>query len=137
MHSSTIYFGSTGSNFREVTNHLGDVAAGLAVYQHADGSIDSTAASGVLIGISLGKSLSDTSRTAVCRRGVKVPIKLESGWTSPAIGVAVQISTTNGQAKASGTAVNAMYSGEKVSALEEDGSAWAPGGAYIDFPGGL
>lgn len=137
MHSSSIYFGSTGSNFREVTSHLGEVAAGLAVYLHADGSIDTTAASGVLIGISLGKDLSDTGYTAVCRRGVKVPIKLENGFTNPALGVAVQISTTTGMAKASGTTVNAVYSGEKVSAYEEAGTAYADGGAYIDFPGGL
>ncbi len=137
MHSSAIHFGSTGSNFREVTSHDGEVAAGLAVYQHADGSIDTVAASGVLLGISLGKDLSDTARTAVCRRGVKVPVKLENGFTNPTPGLAVQISTTTGMAKASGTTVNAIYSGSKVAAKEESGVVYADGAVYIDFPGGL
>lgn len=136
-HSSKIYLGGTKSSYKEVTSYAGNVAAGLAVYLHSDGSIDTVASGGVLLGISLGKDLSDTSRTAVCRRGIGVPIKLTNGFTNNAIGAAVQISTTTGLAATSGTTVNAIYTSEKTDAVSEDGTAFADGCAYIDFQGGL
>lgn len=136
MQSSTIYLGTTKSSDKEVDNRAGTVAAGLAVYLHSDDSINTTAASGGLLGISLGKDLSDTSRTAVCRKGLLVPILLTNGLT-PVIGAQVQISTTTGKAVSSGTAVNAVYRSSTLSCVDESGNALADGAALIDFQGGL
>lgn len=136
MHSSKVYLGSTGQNERTVDNRAGVVAAGKAVYLHADGTIDTIAASGVLLGVSLGKSLSDTSRSAICRKGLKVPILLTNGFT-PTVGTQVQISTTTGLAVSSGTAVNAVYKSAALACVDEDGVAVADGCAEIDFQGGL
>ena len=136
MHSSKVYLGSTGQNERTVDNRAGVVAAGKAVYLHVDGTIDTIAASGVLLGVSLGKSLSDTSRSAICRKGLKVPILLTNGFT-PTVGTQVQISTTTGLAVSSGTAVNAVYKSAVLSCVDEDGVAVADGCAEIDFQGGL
>jgi hypothetical protein len=72
MHSaSTIYMGSTRSKVKEVDNVAGDPAtfkAGLCVHQKSDGTISLAAADGSKLGISLGRSLSSTKRTAICRR---------------------------------------------------------------------
>lgn len=135
-HSAKVYLGSTKSSDKEVDNRSGTVGAGLAVYLHSDQTIDTVAASGGLLGISLGKSLSDTSRTAICRKGLLVPILLTSGLT-PVIGAQVQISTTTGKAVASGTAVNAVYRSAVLECVDEAGDAVADGCALIDFQGGL
>lgn len=136
MHSSKVFMGNIQSSFKEIVNRLGVVAAGLAVYVHSNESIDTTAASGGLLGVSVGRSLSDTSRTAICRKGLKVPILLTNGLT-PVIGAQVQISTTTGKAVSSGTAVNAIYATSTLSAVDEDGAAISDGCALIDFQGGL
>jgi hypothetical protein len=98
--------------------------------------INTTASGGGLLGISLGRSLSDTSRTAIVRKGLRVPILLANGFT-PTIGAQVQISTTTGKAVASGTAVNAVYKTAVLAAVDEDQAVIADGCAYIDFQGGL
>jgi hypothetical protein len=136
MHSSKVYLGNTTSSFKEIDNRAGVVGAGLAVYLHSDNTIDTTAASGALLGLSVGKSLSDTSRTAICRKGLSVPILLSNGLT-PVIGTQVQISTTTGKAVASGTAVNAVYRSAVLACVDENGDAVADGAALIDFQGGL
>lgn len=136
MHSSKVYLGSTKSSYKEIDNRLGVVGAGLAVYLHSNESIDTTAASGGLLGISAGKSLSDTSRTAIVRKGLLVPILLTNGLT-PVIGAQVQISTTTGKAVTSGTAVNAVYRSAVLSCVDEAGDAVADGCALIDYQGGL
>lgn len=136
MQSSKVYLGTTKSSDKEIDNKAGVVAAGLAVYTHSDDSIDTTAASGSLLGVSVGKSQSDTSRTAICRKGLGVPILLTNSFT-PAIGAQVQISTTTGKAVSSGTAVNAIYRSAALSCVDEDGNAVADGCALIDFQGGL
>lgn len=137
MHDATkVQLGSTQSSFRVVTNHIGAIAAGLCVHLKSDNTISLAAADGSKIGISLGKSLSDTSRTAICRRGSGVPVLLANGFT-PTIGAQVQFSTTTGKAVASGTAVNAYYKSAVLSAILEDGTTDADGCALIDFPGGL
>lgn len=135
-HDSKVYLGNITSSFKEIDNRAGTVGAGLAVYVHDNDSIDTIAASGGLLGISVGKSLSDTSRTAICRKGLDVPIKLTNGFT-PTVGLQVQISTTTGLAVSSGTAVNAVYKTSKLTCVEEDGTAFADGCALIDFQGGL
>lgn len=136
MHSSTVYLGNVQSSHKEIDNRSGVVAAGLAVYLHSNNGINTTAASGALLGVSVGKSQSDTSRTAVCRKGINVLILLDTGLT-PVIGTQVQISTTTGKAVASGTAVNAIYKSAVLSCIDEAGDAVTDGAALIDFQGGL
>lgn len=135
-HSSTVYMGNVQSSHKEIDNRAGVVAAGLATYLHSDSSINTTAASGALMGVSAGRSLSDTSRSAIVRKGLNVPILLTNSFT-PTIGTQVQISTTTGKAVSSGTAVNAVYKSAALAAVDEDGAAIADGCALIDFQGGL
>ncbi len=82
MHdASKVLMGSTGSSDRTVTCEAADPAsfpAGLAVRRtSSEGSLSLSA--GKLIGVSLGKSLSDTLKTSVARVGNLVPLQLP-GW---------------------------------------------------------
>ena len=137
--STTVQMGSHRSNEIEVDNMAGDPAtflAGLCCHLKSDGTISLAAADGSKLGISMGRSLSDTKRTAIARRGLGIPILLANGFT-PTKGAQVQISTTTGKAVSSGTAVNAVYVSGTLTAYDEDGVAISDGAAYIDFPGGL
>lgn len=136
MHSSTVYLGNVQSSHKEIDNRAGVVAAGLATYLHSPSTINTTASGGGLLGVSAGRSLSDTSRTAIVRKGLSVPILLTNGLT-PVIGAQVQISTTTGKAIGSGTAVNAVYKSAVLACIDEDGGTVADGCALIDFQGGL
>lgn len=79
-HDATkVLMGTNQSSDRDVTNETGDPAtfvAGLAVRRDDDESLSLT--DGQLIGISAGRSLSDTKKTAVFRAGNRVPIQLTS-----------------------------------------------------------
>lgn len=135
--ASKVLLGSTKSSAKEVDNRKGVIAAGLAVRLKSDDTIVVTAADGNLLGISLGRSLSDTSRTAICRKGLAVPVLLTDAFT-PTIGAQVNISDTTGKAAASGggaTAVNAVYASGVLTGVDEDGASVNV--ALIDFPGGL
>lgn len=138
-HSSAIYMGNTKSSFKKIDNWAADPAtflAGLCGHLKSDGTVSLASADGSKIGISLGRSLSNISRTPFVREGTEVPILLANGFT-PTIGAQVQISTTTGKAVSSGTAVNAFYRTSTLTAYDEDGTAIADGAALIDFPGGL
>lgn len=139
-HDATkVLMGQINSNIKEVDNRAGSpttFAAGLCVHLKSDDTISLAAADGAKLGISLGRSLSDTNRVAICRKGVRVPIQLANGFT-PTIGAQVQISTTTGQAVASGTAVNAVYITAALTGIDEDGNDVTDDVALIDFPGGL
>ena len=140
MHSATtVYMGSHASNIMESFNKSADPAtfkAGMCGHLKSDDTVSLALADGSKIGISLGRSLSDTKRTTFVCRGTKVPVLLANGFT-PTIGAQVQISTTTGLAVASGTAVNAYYRTSTLTAYDEDGVVIADGAALIDFPGGL
>ena len=136
--------GATKTSAKEVSNFPtvsgSTVEAGLACILESSGKISLDTSEGQLVGISLGKDLSDTGVTAVCRKGIGVLVKLKSGFT-PTIGAAVAIENDTGLARAytgSGDRyVNAVYSSSKLSAsaIGEDGVN--KDAAYIDFPGGL
>jgi len=67
------------SSDREITNEPSDPAsfpAGRAVRRKTDGTLSLASGDGPLIGVSLGVSLSDTKKTAVCRIGNLVPIQI-------------------------------------------------------------
>jgi hypothetical protein len=141
--SDKVQLGTTQSSFKTVDNLAGTIAAGKVVHVKSDGTISLAVADGVAIGVSLGKDLSDTARTAIVRRGIGVPILLTTGL-NPTIGTQVNIDDTLGIAKASGagaTGVNAVYASGRVggsgvnAGIDEDGNA--VGVALIDFPGGL
>ncbi len=141
--SDKIQMGATNSSFKNVDNVLAEIAAGTVVHGKSDGTFTAAIADGVPMGVSLGKDLSYTGRSAVCRRGTGVPILLTAGL-NPTIGTQVHIDDTLGIAKASGggaTAVNAVYATGRVGGsgqnkgIDEDGNA--VGVALIDFPGGL
>jgi len=141
--SDKVLLGATQSSFKTIDNVPGVIAAGKVVHSKADGSYTTAIADGVAIGVSVGKDLSDIGRTAVCRRGIGVPILLAAGF-DPVIGTQVTIDDTLGVAKgagAGGTAVNAVYASGRVggsgqnNGIDEDGNA--VGVAIIDFPGGL
>lgn len=71
--------GSVGSSDRVVSKNDSDPAsfpAGRAVRLASTGELSLSSGDGQLVGVSLGKSLSDTKKTAVCRAGNDVPIEL-------------------------------------------------------------
>lgn len=140
-HDATkVVMGATRSNVKEVDNKNGTIAAGLAVRLKSDDTITTALADGSLLGISLGKDLSGVGRTAIARKGLKIPVLLTNGFT-PTIGAQVAISDTTGKAKAytgSGDSyVNAVFATSTLGAIDENGDAIADGCALIDFPGGL
>lgn len=140
MHSPTkILMGATQSSFKNVDNRKGTIDAGLAVRLKSDDTISLASADGPLLGISLGKGLSDTGRTAIVRKGVRVPVRLTASF-SPAIGGVLNISDTTGLAIAAGagaTATQGVFVSQKLIAVLEDGTEVADGVALVDFPGGL
>lgn len=137
--ATKVLMGAVGSNIREVDNRSGDPAtfqAGLVVHLKSDDTLSLASADGSKLGVSLGRSLSDTKRTAICRKGVRVPVQVTNGFT-PTVGAQVQFSTTTGKVVTSGTAVNAVYIAVGLTGIDEDGNALADPVALIDFPGGL
>jgi len=130
--------GSTRGSIKEIGNKKGTIQAGVAVRLKSDDTIVTAKADGSLLGISVGKDLSDTNRTAIAYKGIGVPIRLTAAFT-PTVGAAVAIDDVTGFAKAAGagvTAVNAVYSQLlSAGAIAEDGTTVTA--ALIDFPGGL
>lgn len=137
-HDATkVLLGSGQSSVKTVDNVAGAIDAGKIVRQKSDGTISIAAADGLPLGISMGKSLSDTSRTAVCRAGLRVPVLLTAAFT-PDLGAQVSISDTTGIAIAAGagaTAMNAIYASGVLTGVKEDGTT--ANVALIDFQGGL
>lgn len=150
--TSKVLMGSTQSNVKEVTNKLSvsgtPIEAGLAVVLESTDKVSLDTSEGSLLGISLGKDLSDTNRTAICRKGLGVPVKLKAGF-DPTIGLAVAIEDDTGLARAytgSGDRyVNAVYASGRIGGTGVTGGivegattdTGTVGVAYIDFPGGL
>lgn len=139
-HSATkVLMGNVRSSFKNVDNRAGSIEAGLIVRLKSDNTISIASADGLPLGISLGKSLSDTGRTAIVRKGSEVPVLLTAEFT-PTIGAQVHISDTTGKAIASGagaTGMNATYITGALTAIKEDGTEVASAVALIDMPGGL
>lgn len=136
---NVVVLGSTRGNIKEIGNRKGYIAAGIAVRLKSDGTISTASADGGLLGISVGRDLSNTGRTAIAYKGIGVPIRLTAAFT-PTLGAPVGIDNVTGLAKAAGagvTTVNAVYSAllSDGGLKEEDGTATPC--ALIDFPGGL
>jgi hypothetical protein len=153
MHDQTkVLMGSTGSSYKEVTNYPGaaTLEAGLVAHAKSDGTVTKAKADGSPVGVSMGKDLASTTRSVVCRKGLRVPLKLKAGFT-PTIGAAVEIDDAEGYGTGDGTktAVNAVYcepypgaanalvsatGGIAEGATDDTGTVRV---ALIDFPGGL
>lgn len=137
--ANTVLLGATRSNIRESINKVGTKAAGTAVRLKSDGTLSVTKADGQLMGVSLGRDLSNTNRTAICVRGEGVPLLLGAAFT-PAVGAIVYISDTTGKGVASATdaTATAAFYRELLTdgAIDEDGTT-AVAAAIVDFPGGL
>lgn len=142
-HDSTkVLMGSGRSSAKEIMNKVGSIEAGVFVRVASDDTISAT--TGTVIGLSMGKDLSDTNRTAIARKGLKMPVKLTAGF-DPAIGAQVFMVNATGLAGASDggntTGLNALYAVGRLggtgvnNGIAEDGSS--VGAAIIDFPGGL
>lgn len=90
LHDDTkVLLGGTASNIKDVSEYSvdpEDFPAGTAVRAAADGGLqtddDSTAC---LVGISLGKSLSNDARTAVARNGLRIPLIVKEYFASGTI----------------------------------------------------
>lgn len=137
-HDATkVLLGGTQSSFRKVTSHVGSIEAGLIVRQKSDGTLSVAKADGEILGVSLGKDLSNAGRTAVCRAGLKVPVQITAAQT-PALGAAVNVSDTTGKTAASGagaTAYKGSYSSAVLTGIKEDGTTVDV--VLVDMPGGL
>lgn len=150
--TSKVLMGATASSVKEVTNKLSvsglPLEAGLALILESSDKVSLDTSEGSLIGISLGKDLADSNRTAICRKGLRVPVKLKAAF-NPTIGLQVAIEDDTGLARAytgSGDRyVNAVYvsgrvGGNGVNAGVVEGATSDTGSvgvAYIDMPGGL
>jgi hypothetical protein len=137
--ASKVVMGNITSSFKVVDNRAGSIEAGLIVRLKSDDTISIASADGLPLGISVGKDLSDTARTAVVRKGSKVPIKLTADF-EPVIGAQVYISDTTGLGIASGagtTGMNATWVSTRKTAILEDGTEVANIVALADMPGGL
>lgn len=80
MHdASKVLMGTTRSSAKDISTHDADPAtflAGLVCRQKSDGALSLAKSDGFNVGISLGKSLSDTKKTDILRTGEGVPILL-------------------------------------------------------------
>jgi hypothetical protein len=135
--ASKILLGSTKSNIKEVSSHVGALQAGVAVRLNASNALVTASSNAALLGISLGKDLSDTNKTAICRKGLLVPVLLTEGFT-PAIGAQASFDNSTGFAATAGggaTATNAIYASGVLTGIKEDGTT--ANVALVDFQGGL
>lgn len=140
--ANKVLMGTTQSSYKVVTNHNGSIEAGKIVRLKSDDTISLAAADGSPLGVSLGKDLSDIGRTAIVRKGTRVPLLLTAAF-NPTVGAQVHISDTTGVGIASGagaTGMNAVYASGRLTGGgidETTGLATDLGVALIDFPGGL
>lgn len=145
--ANVVQMGKTESSSKDVTQHNSDPAtyvAGTAVRLKSDDTLSVTKAHGQLLGISLGRSLANTKRTAVCRAGLGVPILLTDDSADYAYvvkGAPVYIDDVTGKANivddgsVTTTISNAVYTSGVLTGIAEDGTEVAV--ALVDYPGGL
>lgn len=142
MHDENkVVLGGVLSSYKVVESYVGSVEAGKVVRQKSDGTLTTAVADGSVVGASVGKDLSNAGRMSVVRAGLRVPVLLKAGFTTPAKGAQVHIDDATGEAMASGvgaTGINATYSnvpGTVVkTGLKEDGTTQNV--ALVDFVGG-
>jgi hypothetical protein len=149
MHDSTkVLMGSHGSSDITSTCENGDPAtfeAGLVVRKNTSG--DLSLATGQIIGVSLGKSLSDTKKTSVCRAGNIIPVQItdeEDPEADPpvgkfdyvVVGQPVEVSATTGKAVSDDVATGAIYVSGPLKGIDPITKAEIDV-ALVDMGGGL
>lgn len=138
MHDAgKVLMGTTQSSDRSVTSKVGSIAAGTVVRLKSDDTLSVAKSDGEVLGVSLGKDLSNSDKNAVVRRGLGVPILLEESFT-PTIGDQVFINDTTGIAGGEDTGytgVNAVYRSAVLVGMSETGTE--VDAALIDMQGGL
>jgi hypothetical protein len=137
--TNIVLLGATSTNYKVVENHAGTVLAGKVCRLKSDDTITTAKADGNILGVSIGRSLSDTSVTAICKKGTRVPLLL-TGSFSPTVGGAVCIDDVTGLGKATGggvTTTNGIYVTAKLDSIDEDGASGTDNVALIDMSGGL
>lgn len=149
MHNaSQVLMGTTGSSAREgVVSYPSDPAtfkAGLFLRLKNDGTLSVTKADGKALGISLGKSLSDISRTAVVKAGSAIPVLLTDDSASYAYvvkGAFAYSDDVTGKANVvddgsvTTTITNAIYVSGALDGIAEDGTTVKV--ALVDIVGGV
>lgn len=140
MHNANkVLMGSHGSSDIQATCENGDPAtflAGLVVRKASTGEL--SLASGEIIGVSLGKSLSDTKKTSVARIGNFIPVQItdEDGFDYVVIGQPVEVSATTGKAVSDDVATGAIYVSGPMKGIDPITGAEIDV-ALIDMAGGL
>lgn len=124
MHDANkVLLGSHGSSDFDASNEPGDPAtfkAGLVVCRKNDGSLSLAAADGSKIGVSMGRTLSDVTKTSVCRSGNKIPVQItdEDGFDYVVIGQPLEVSATTGKAVSDGDATGAIYASGPMKGID-------------------
>jgi len=90
-----VVLGGKQSSVAEIGNRKGTVLAGTAVRQKSDGTMSTISTDGRLIGISMGRDLSDAGFTSIAYRGEAIPVLLGAAFT-PTIGTDTELSEGNG-----------------------------------------
>lgn len=99
--SSKALMGNVLSSAKEISVYDSDPAsfeAGKAVSLASTGGLSLLKSAGVRVGVSLGKSLSDTKKTSVVRSGEKVPVKLAYKRASGTVVISNYAHLTAGEA---------------------------------------
>jgi hypothetical protein len=147
MHDPTkVLLGTTGSSAKDSIQNFdadpADFPAGTAVRLKSDGSLSKEVGDGSLIGVSLGKSLSNDGRTAVLRAGDAVPIRLTADFV-PTPGDLVWIDDVTGLAQAeddgdeiSSKVTSAVYVSGALTGVQH-GTTVTVSAALVDMGGGL
>jgi hypothetical protein len=149
MHDPTkVLLGSNYSSDKVISDYNVDPAtfvAGLAVRQSSvEGVVALAKATGMLVGVSLGKSLSNHKKTSVLRAGLQVPIILtddEDDYAYVIVGAKVSVDDVTGKANIDDTVdvtttiTDATYASGPLTGIAEDGTEVMV--ALIDMPGGL
>ncbi len=143
-----ILMGTTQSSYKVgcssyPVEDVADFPAGTAVRLNSDGGLSTVKADGALIGVSLGKDLSDTSRIVVLEAGLRVPVLLDaiSEFGQVVIGQPVWIDDATGLAGDidgggnTTTVTRAIYVSDPMTGVDELGEDVDV--ALIDFAGGL
>lgn len=121
MHDPTkVLLGATQSSAKDISTHSSDPAtfvAGLAVRLSNTGDLSLSSGAGSFLGVSLGKSLSDTKKTSVVRTGEGVPLQL----TDDGVAASIKKGDITFTAKEKGVAGNSIT----IALLDtlEDGTA--------------
>lgn len=136
-----VLLGSHGSSDFVASCENGDPAtfkAGLVVHLKSDKTLSLASADGAKIGVSMGRSLSDTAKTSVARSGNFIPVQItdESGFDYVVIGQPVEVSATTGKAVSDGNATGAIYVSGPIKGIDPVTKAEIDV-ALIDMAGGL